>query len=85
MTVLFEYLTVPAYDVVPVTKADADLPDGPCKAILIGVAGTLNIQTVGQKNGPQDRSSIPVSTGIYPFQCKQIKTGGTADDIWALY
>ena len=42
MAVLKEYLTDPAYDIVPVTKADADLPDGPCKAILVGISGTLN-------------------------------------------
>jgi hypothetical protein len=84
MTVFKEYLRDPAYDVIPVTKADADLPEGSCKAILVGQAGTLNIQTVG-RGSPEIRTSVPLAAGIYPFQCKQIRTGGTADNIWAIY
>lgn len=81
---LQEYLRDPANDVVPVTKADSDLPDGPCKAILVGVAGTLNVQTVGI--GPATiRTSIPLAAGIYPFQLNQVRLGGTADNIWAIY
>lgn len=79
------YLTDPAYDIIPVTKADAALPDGDCKAILVGVGGTLNIQTIGRDGAPVIRNSIPLEAGIHPIQCKQIRTGGTADDIWALY
>lgn len=68
----------------PVTKADVDLPDGPCKAILVGVSGTLNVEMVG-RGSPQIRNSLPLDTGIYPLQCKQIRTGGTSDNIWAIY
>ena len=84
MRVLHEYLRDPAYDVVPVTKADEDLPDGPCKAILVGVGGTLNVQTVG-RGQPQIRNSLPLAAGLYPFQLTQIRTGGTASDIFAIY
>ena len=44
-----------ASDVIPVTKADADLPDGVAKGLLIGTAGTLNVKT---ENGNIDRKSV---------------------------
>lgn len=81
---LHEYLRDPAYDVIPVTKADVDLPNGPCKAILVGIAGTLNVQTVGIGSATI-RTSLPLAAGIYPFQLNQVRLGGTADDIWAIY
>lgn len=64
-----------------VTKADAALPDGPCYALLCGTAGTCNIT---------DRSdalctNIPLQAGYNPITAKEVRTGGTADDIWALY
>lgn len=33
---------VPACDVIPVTPADADLPDGKCRGLLVGAAGAAN-------------------------------------------
>lgn len=79
------YLTLPAWDVIPVTKADANLPDGTCKAILIGTAGTLNVEMRGIDGVPVVRNSLPLEAGLYPFQCTQIRTGGTADSIFAVY
>jgi hypothetical protein len=79
------YLTLPAWDVIPVTKADSDLPAGTCKAILIGTSGTLNVQMRGIDGVPVIRSSLPLEAGVYPFQCIQIRTGGTADNIHAIY
>jgi hypothetical protein len=79
------YLQDPASDVIPVTKADADLPDGVCKALLIGSAGTLNVQMLGIDGVAVTRASLPLEAGIYPFQCVQVRTGGTADNIHAIY
>ena len=79
------YLTTPAFDVISVTKADAALPDGTCKALLIGSAGTLNVQMVGIDGVAVIRNGLPLEAGIYPFQCVQVRTGGTADNIFAIY
>ncbi len=65
----------------PVTKADADLPDGVCRALWVGTAGTANLQ---QMDGTI-RTSVPLLAGLNPFGAKQVRTGGTAVDIWALY
>lgn len=64
----------------PVTKANADLPDGPCFGLLVGTAGTA---TVVQLDGTERTITLPV--GFVPIAVKQIKTGGTADAITALY
>jgi hypothetical protein len=71
----------PADAFVLVTKADADLPDGPCRSLLVGTAGTANIQ---QLDGTT-RANVPLQQGYNPIACKQVRTGGTASDIWALY
>ena len=64
-----------------VTKADADLPDGACRGLLVGVAGTANLQ---QPDGTT-RTNVPLQQGYNPLVVKQVRTGGTASDIWALY
>lgn len=71
----------PADDFVLVAKADADLPDGPCRGLLVGVAGTANIMTLGGDT----RTNVPLQQGYNPLVCKQVRAGGTASDIWALY
>lgn len=65
----------------PVTKADADLPGGICRALLVGTAGTANLQ---QQDGTT-RANVPLHAGYHPLVCKQVRTGGTAADIWAIY
>ena len=70
-----------ASDVIPVTKADADLPDGVAKGLLIGTAGTLNVKT---ENG-NIRTALPVIAGYNNIRVSQVRTGGTATDIFALY
>lgn len=72
---------IPGQDVIPVTKADADLPDGPCRALWVGVAGTLNIRTL---NG-NDRDDFPAFIGLNQIQVTRVRLGGTASDIWAIY
>lgn len=72
---------IPGTDVVPVTKANADLPDGPCRALWVGTAGSVNIRTL---NGA-DRDDFPVFIGLNQIQVKRVRLGGTADNIWAIY
>lgn len=74
-------LDSPSRYFVGVTKADADLPDGPCRALLVGSAGTANIKDYEGNI----RTDVPLVAGYNPLSCKQIRTGGTATNIWALY
>jgi hypothetical protein len=71
----------PAYTYVPVTKADSDLADGKCRGLLVGTAGTANLQDGDANNS----ANVPLQQGYNPLVCKQVRTGGTADNIWALY
>jgi hypothetical protein len=73
--------TQPARAYVPVTKADANLPDGKCRGLLVGTAGTANLM---DETGAT-RTNVPLQAGYNPIVCKQVRTGGTADNIWALY
>lgn len=81
MTVRQHYIMNPAKDYILVTKADADLPDGNARALLVTVAGTLNLTTVGGV----ERDGVPVTVGWNPIQCSQVRLGGSADGIWAIY
>lgn len=71
----------PAKSYVSVTKADADLPNGVCRGLLVGTAGTANLM---DQEG-NTRTSVPLQAGYNPLICLQVRTGGTASDIWALY
>jgi len=66
---------------VPVTKADSDLAGGVCRGLLVGTAGTANLQD----SAGNTRANVPLQAGYNPLSCKQVRTGGTASDIWALY
>lgn len=73
--------SAPADDFLPVTKANSDLPDGICRALLVGTAGTANLMSAEGST----RANVPLQQGYNPLACKQVRTGGTADNIWALY
>lgn len=73
--------SAPADMVVPVTKADTALPGGTCRGLLVGTAGTANIVD----GSGATRASVPLQQGYNPIICQQVRTGGTATDIWALY
>ena len=74
--------SAPADDFVLVTKSDAgDLPGGVCRGLLVGTAGTANLKTLAGVT----RSNVPLQAGYNPLVCRQVLTGGTADDIWAMY
>lgn len=71
----------PAVQIALVTKANADLPYGSCRALLVGTAGTANIvDLMGHEH-----SNVPLQQGYNPIGAQRIKTGGSADNIWALY
>ena len=72
---------LPATVFAPVTKADSDLPGGVCQGLLVGTAGTANLM---QADGTT-RANVPLVVGYNPLVCKQVRTGGTADNITALY
>jgi hypothetical protein len=71
----------PARRFVPVTKADSDLPNGVCRGLLVGTAGTANLV---EFDGTV-RTAVPLQAGFNPLSVLQVRTGGTASDIWALY
>lgn len=74
-------ITSPAAEYVQATKADADLPDGVAKGLLVGTAGTANLMD----GTGTIRTSVPLQAGYNPLIVRQVRTGGTAADIWALY
>lgn len=74
-------ITRPSGKIRAVTLANADLPDGPCRALWVGTAGTANLMdTTGTI-----LTNFPLVAGPNPIQVNQVRTGGTASDIWALY
>ena len=75
-------LTAPAAQIVPITPNDtSDLPDGVCRALLIGVAGTVNLIDASGTT----RSGVPLQQGFNPIGVQRVLTGGTASNLWALY
>lgn len=73
--------TRPSGKIVPVTKANNDLADGVTRGLLVGTAGTANLM---DETG-EIRTSVPLQAGYNPLKVKQVRTSGTASDIWALY
>lgn len=74
-------LTRPSGKIRSVTKADSDLSGGYCRALWVGTAGTANlVDCTGQL-----LTNFPLKEGLNPIQILQVRTGGTASDIWALY
>jgi len=71
----------PSGKVRSVTKADSDLPDGECRALLVGTAGTANLMDATG----EILANVPLQQGYNPLKVLQVRTGGDADDIWALY
>lgn len=71
----------PAHICAPVTKADSDLPGGTCRGLLVGVAGTANIMD----GSGEVRTNVPLQQGYNPIVCQQVRTGGDASGLWALY
>jgi hypothetical protein len=75
-------LTAPANSVEAVTPSDTvDLPNGICRALLVGSAGVANIID----GSGIERTGIPLLQGFNPIRVQRVLTGGTASNIWALY
>lgn len=64
-----------------VVKADSDLPDGPCRGLLVGTAGTANLMDIDGNI----EALVPLVAGYNMLVVKQVRLGGTADNIRALY
>lgn len=71
--------TAPGVVYVPVTKADTDMA-APARALVCGTAGTVNLMQIDGTI----RADFPLQQGYNPIACRQVRTGGTADDIWAI-
>jgi hypothetical protein len=72
---------VPASRIALVTKANSDLPNGICRALLVGTPGTCNLMDAEGNT----HADVPLQLGYNPISVKQIRTGGLASNIWALY
>lgn len=75
-------LSSPARQLLSVTKSDtADIAPSACRALLVGTAGTATlIDWTGAT-----LANVPLQQGYNPIMVRRIKTGGTADNIWALF
>ena len=72
----------PAIAIKLVTRSDTvDLPDGACRALLVGTAGTATLIDADGNTSV----NVPLQPGFNPLSVTRVKTGGTADNIWALY
>lgn len=73
----------PARAVIPVTPSDsAMLPDGPCRALLVGAEGAATIIDLSG----QTRADVPLQQGYNPIGAMKVFASGLgADNIWALY
>ena len=76
-------LTSPGSKIVAVSANDStDLPDGTCRALLVGTAGAA---TVIDAEG-NTSLLIPLQAGYNPIRVSRVKsTGLTAANIWAIY
>lgn len=74
--------SAPARGVAVVSPNDsADLPGGECRALLIGVAGNVAIDTEQSTN-----VIVPAPVGVLPIAVKRVRgTSTTATNIVALY
>jgi len=74
---------VPMTGIVAVTPHDTNaLTDGTCRALWIGVAGTITIVDADGNTA----GAITVPVGLFPVQCNIVKaTGTTSTEIWAIY
>lgn len=73
--------TRPSGRIVSVTKANSELTYGECRALVCGTAGTVNLVDASGNI----ITDFPLQQGYNPIRVVQVSTGGTADDIWALY
>lgn len=66
------------------TKASTDIPRVgglAVRALYVGTAGTANLMG----GDGEIATDFPLQAGMNAIRPRQVRTGGTADDIWALY
>lgn len=65
------------------TKSDLlDLADGPCRALVVAAAGTVNVTDMTGTNV----DGVPLAAGIpLPLAIKRLRLGGTASNVFGLY
>lgn len=71
----------PLDDYIPVTPGSGLLANGPCRAIIVTAAGTVNLTTLAGV----DRDAVPCNVGVNPYCASKIRSGGTATGIFAGY
>jgi len=75
-------LAAPANHVRAITPDSSnDLPDGVCRAICVGGAGTLDFIDAGGSSV----TGFPVIVGYNPIGVKRVLTSTTATSLFALY
>ena len=77
-------LSAPSSNFVAVTPSDsADLPNGECRGLYVGVAGDL---TVDDCNGHTSVLFKNAAVGYHPISCRRVRATGTAAaNVNALY
>lgn len=75
--------SAPAMEAAAVTPSDStDLPNGPCRALYIGGAGSVVIDTYNNTN--ITFAGLTAGT-ILPLNVRRVRTASTATSIVALY
>lgn len=69
----------PGGKLVKLTKGEA--MTSPCRALLVGTAGTANITDLSNTA----LTNVPLQQGYNPIGISALSANGTADDIWAIY
>lgn len=64
-----------------VVKADADLPDGPCRGLLVNQTGYLNLTDLDGN----EEDNVFVVQGYNYIACSQVRLGGDDLIVRALY
>ena len=65
-------LNGPASRLVPITPDDDnDLPEGACRALLVGTAGTADLIDASGV----ERTGVPAAAGLQPHRCAPCKDG----------
>ena len=71
----------PARNAVKIDKNGENFAGGACQGLLVGTAGTATLTMAGGSVC----TDIPLQQGYNPLNVLKIESGGTADNIWALY
>ena len=75
-------LNSPARSLIRIIKSDTtDIATSACRALLVGTAGSATlIDAAGT-----EQANVPLQQGYNPIMVRRVKTGGSADNIWAIY